>query len=123
RLQQIKFTEYQYRQLKEQIAFNPSYRVLRNFILGIVLSMVLFIGSAYTTLWYHFQYYSATTIGKVELRMTLQGGWQYRYTYEVDDKKYTKELPEQYIENLPRYGIVRVRYSTLNPVYARIMEE
>ena len=121
REQNLWYTRYLYQEFKGKISFKIPSRVMRNWVLGMTLSILTGIGGANLMKAYHFAYYSAVTTGIVEVK--YKGTYTVNYTYWVNGKAYTKRMPSRNIYTLPSSRKVRVRYSMLNPVYAAVIEE
>lgn len=123
RLQRMAFIDLLHQNLLKSVGYNIHLRVVRNFFIGLSICLSLAIATAQGVAWYQFAFYSEVTIGHVELRFNKGGYWEYQYSYEINGKVFTKTLPDKYIEDFPLYGRVKVRYSRINPVYARIIKD
>ena len=119
--QNLNYTRYLYLELKGKIKFNIGRRVIRNLALGMVLGFGAGIAGAHLMALYHFKHYAVETQAKVKLAKS--GGYHFIYEYKANGKIYRKPLPERYVtEGMPGEGL-KVRYSSVNPVFAKIVED
>ncbi len=121
REQNLRYTHYLYRELKGELNFSIPKRIVRNLLIGIVIGAGSGIAGAHLMALYHFKNYSVIT--EAEIVVKYNGGWMYQYKYTVDGKDYHKPLPRRYIYRNKPYEPLRVRYSSVNPVYAKLIEE
>lgn len=120
--QNLNYTIYLYKELKGKIRFSIPKRIIRNLLVGLIIGAGSGISGAHLMALYHFKYYSEETTGRVEV--ILNGGFTYQYRYEVDGKVYKKPLPRNMIPEPYHFNReVRVRYSRVNPVFAKVIEE
>lgn len=122
REQNLRYTGYLYRQLKGELTFSIPSRIVRNLLIGIAIGAGSGVIGAQLMALYHFKNYSIITEGEVVV-VYNPGGWQYQYKYFVNGKVYHKQLPESYFYKAVDGLKVQVRYSSVNPVFAKLMEE
>ncbi|MHB1278977.1 MAG: J domain-containing protein [Bacteroidia bacterium] len=121
REQNLRYTRYLYRELKGELNFSIPKRIVRNLLIGMVIGAGSGIAGAHLMALYHFENYSMITEAEIVVR--YNGGWMYQYKYTVNGKDYHKPLPERFIANYQMDKPLRVRYSSANPVYAKLIEE
>lgn len=121
REQNLRYACYLYKQLKGEISFSIPGRVVRNLIIGFVISGSSGIVGAHLMALYHFKNYSMITQAEVVVR--FNAGWTYQYKYVVNGKAYHKPLPVDFIYKHQGDTALFVRYSSANPVYAKLIEE
>lgn len=121
REQNLRYTHYLYRELKGELKFSIPKRIFRNLLIGIAIGAGSGIAGAHLMALYHFKNYSMIT--EAEIVVKYNGGWMYQYKYTVNGKDYHKPLPERFIYRNKPYEPLRVRYSSANPVYAKLIEE
>lgn len=121
RQQNMQYTIYLYKNMKGEAKGNLSWRIARNMIAGVFLSIAVGIVSAHLMALYHFKHYSAYTQAKVDFEYSVANPdyVKVNYIYQVNGKQYTKPLDQKYWDQVFHQGTIRIRYSYINPIFAK----
>ncbi|TNE81818.1 MAG: hypothetical protein EP332_02400 [Bacteroidetes bacterium] len=121
RQQNMQYTILLFKQLQGLVKGNIAWKIARNMIAGVALSLSVGVMGAHLMALYQFKYYSAFTEAKAvfEYSVRHEGHVKATYVYRVGDKEYTKSLDKKYWEYAVQNGNIRVKYSYANPIFAR----
>lgn len=123
REQNLNYTIWLYKQQEKKAKINITRRFILNLLGGIAGSIVAGILIAHLLALYHFANYSAYTQGKVRVEYTIRrpNSVLVYYTYQVEGKQYSKNIPESEWPKIIDKEEVTVRYSYMNPVFAKMV--
>ncbi len=121
RQQNMQYTIFLYKNLKKEAKGTIGWRIARNMLAGVFISIALGIFSAHLMALYHFKNYSAYTEAKIDFEYSVANPnyIKVQYIYRVNGKQYTKPLDQAYWDQVQHNGTIRIRYSYVNPIFAK----
>lgn len=121
RQQNIQYTILLYKQLQGKVKGNIAWKIARNLIAGVALSIGVGVLGAHLMALYQFKHYSAYTQAEAVFEYSIrhEGHVKATYVYTVGGRQYTKALDKKYWKQAVQDGEIRVKYSYMNPIFAK----